>query len=59
MFSAMHSQPVTWIGRLRSAIALMAAATAAAPAMSDFIVSMPAGGLSERPPESKVMPLPT
>ena len=27
--------------------------------MSDFIVSMPAGGLSDRPPESNVMPLPT
>ncbi len=27
--------------------------------MSHFIVSMDFGGLSERPPESKVMPLPT
>ena len=27
--------------------------------MSHFIVSMDFGGLSERPPESNVMPLPT
>ena len=33
--------------------------TAAAPAMSSFIVSMPAAGLIDRPPESKVIPLPT
>ena len=32
---------------------------AAAPPMSDFIVSIDFGGLSDRPPESKVMPLPT
>ena len=35
------------------------AATAAAPAMSDFIVTMPVAGLMHRPPESNVMPLPT
>ena len=33
--------------------------TAAAPPMSDFMSSMPAAGLIEMPPESKVMPLPT
>ena len=33
--------------------------TAAAPHMSNFISSMPGGGLSEMPPVSKVMPLPT
>ena len=33
--------------------------TAAAPDMSVFIVSMPSAVLSDRPPESKVMPLPT
>ena len=37
----------------------IAAATAAAPAMSDFIVTMPVAGLMHRPPESNVMPLPT
>jgi hypothetical protein len=37
----------------------MAASTAAAPDMSHFIVSMPLGGLSERPPESNTTPLPT
>ena len=36
----------------------MAAITAAAPPMSLFMVIMPAGVLSDRPPESKVMPLP-
>ena len=33
--------------------------TTAPPAMSVFMVFMPAVGLSDRPPESKVMPLPT
>ncbi len=32
---------------------------AAAPAMSHFMVSMELPGLIVRPPESKVMPLPT
>ena len=36
-----------------------AASTAAAPPMSDFIVSIDFGGLSDSPPESNVMPLPT
>ena len=36
----------------------MAASTAAAPPMSDFIVSIALAGLSDRPPESKVIPLP-
>ena len=35
------------------------AMTAAAPPMSDFIHSIAAAGLSDRPPESNVMPLPT
>ena len=42
-----------------SAAATVAASTAAAPLMSHFIVSMDFGGLSERPPESNVIPLPT
>ena len=37
----------------------MAAATAAAPDMSVFIVSMPSAVLIDRPPESKTIPLPT
>ena len=40
-------------------MARTAPATAAAPAMSHFIVSIPLAGLMHRPPESKVMPLPT
>src|SRR5262249_60771717 len=36
----------------------MAPSTAAAPPMSDFIVSIALAGLSDRPPESKVIPLP-
>ena len=37
----------------------MAAITAAAPAMSVFMSSIPCAVLSDRPPESKVMALPT
>ncbi len=59
MFSARHRYPVTATGRPSSATARTAAATAAAPPMSDFIVIIDAGGLSDRPPESNVMPLPT
>ena len=40
-------------------MAWTAANTAAAPAMSHFMVYMPSPGLRFRPPESKVMPLPT
>ena len=32
--------------------------TAAPPAMSSFMVSMDFAGLSDKPPESKVIPLP-
>ena len=42
-----------------SGTADIAAMTAAAPPMSLFIVTMPSVVLMERPPESKVMPLPT
>jgi hypothetical protein len=31
----------------------------AAPAMSNFIPTIPAGGFNDRPPVSKVIPLPT
>ena len=59
MFSARASHAVTRTGSPRRAIAKIDCAAAAAPAMSDFISSIFAGGLSEMPPESKVMPLPT
>ena len=59
MFSAQASQPTTVTSSPSAATACTAPTTAAAPPMSDFIHSMDFGGLSERPPESKVMPLPT
>ena len=59
MFSAIASHPVTLIGSFRRAAASTAPSTAAAPAMSTFMYSMPVDGLSDRPPESNVMPLPT
>src|ERR1700749_4426104 len=59
MFSAAHRSATALTGRARSATAAVAASTAAAPLMSHFIVSMDFGGLSDRPPESKVMPFPT
>ena len=59
MFSVNPSTPTTFALALRPASAFMAPNTAAAPAMSHFICSMPAGGLRESPPESKHTPLPT
>jgi hypothetical protein len=59
MFSASASQPVTLTGSSSAAAARTVCSTAAAPAMSLFIDSMPLAGLIERPPESNVMPLPT
>ena len=52
-------RPTTGSGRRSCAAKLTAAATAAAPLMSNFISSMPGGSLSEMPPLSKVTPLPT
>ena len=40
-------------------MAQVAASTAAAPAMSHFMVYMPSAGLRFSPPVSKVIPLPT
>ncbi len=40
-------------------MARRAESTEAAPLMSDFIQSIEPAGLRDRPPESKVMPLPT
>ncbi len=59
MFSAMAAYAVTLTGSFRSAMARTAAITAAAPAMSHFMVIMPSAGLRFRPPVSNVMPLPT
>ncbi len=59
MFSVRGAMAVIRMGAPRAAAASMAASTAAAPLMSVFMVSMPAAVLSESPPESKVMPLPT
>ena len=59
MFSAIGAQAVTLTSRPSRAIAVIAAMIAAAPPMSDFIHSIAVDGLSDRPPESNVMPLPT
>jgi len=50
-----------WLEVVRSRVQRgdLAATTAAAPLMSHFIVVIDAPGLSDRPPESNVMPLPT
>ena len=40
-------------------MAIVAAHTAAAPLISDFIASMPRAGLRAKPPVSKVIPFPT
>ncbi len=59
MFSAIGAKVETFSGRPSCAIAKVACTTAAAPAMSHFIVPMLLAGLMLSPPESKVMPLPT
>ena len=59
MFSAIGTKVETLTGRSRRAMASVAWTTAAAPAMSDFISCIEPAGLMLRPPESKVMPLPT
>ena len=59
MFSVIGTTPTTLIGALSRAMALNAPITAAPPAMSSFIRSMPSAGLIEMPPVSKVMPFPT
>ena len=58
MFSARASQASTRTPSSRRAAASTAPRTVAAPAMSDFISGMEAEGLRDRPPESKVIPLP-
>ena len=59
MFSAAATSPVTRDATPSRPSADMAAITAAPPAMSVFICTMPSGGLSDSPPLSNVMPLPT
>ncbi|CAB4336404.1 unannotated protein [freshwater metagenome] len=59
MFSASGAQASIATGIFKTAIATAAAEIAAAPAISDFIASMPSAGLRARPPVSKVIPLPT
>ncbi len=51
--------PTTLSGSFISAMACRVPSTLAAPHMSNFISSISAPGLSEMPPVSKVMPLPT
>ncbi len=58
-FSQAATMPTTFRRGFSSAMALIVPSTLAAPHMSNFISSMPAPGLMEMPPESKVMPLPT
>ena len=59
MFSTQGAKAVTGTVGFSCARARMAPRTAAAPAMSYFIFSMPSQGLMEMPPVSKVTPLPT
>ena len=59
MFSTAGTSAVTGIDGFSCAMARIAPSTAAPPAMSYFIFSMPSAGLMETPPVSKVTPLPT
>ncbi|MNN36650.1 hypothetical protein D3C81_1505530 [compost metagenome] len=59
MFSHAAMMPMTFSFRFISPMARKVPSTDAAPPMSYFISSMPGPALSEMPPVSKVMPLPT
>ena len=59
MFSQVGIRPTRLTLGCSSAMVRKVPSTLAAPPMSYFISSMPAPGLSEMPPVSKVMPLPT
>ena len=59
MFSVAGTTATTRRGMPSLAMARTAETTAAPPAMSSFIRSMPSAGLIEMPPVSKVTPLPT
>ena len=58
MFSTRPTTPTALTRAWRAASASMVPITAPAPAMSHFMSSMPAAGLIEMPPVSKVTPLP-
>ena len=59
MFSTSPTAATTCTGIFSAAIAAMALSAAAAPAISHFMASIPSGVFRDRPPESKVTPLPT
>ncbi len=59
MFSTMPTSPTASTLARRPASAAISPITAAPPAMSNFMSSMPPAGLMEMPPVSKVTPLPT
>jgi len=59
MFSVIGAIAVTLAPTPSAAAAPRAPRTMAAPDMSVFMVVMPSAVLSDSPPESKVMPLPT
>jgi len=59
MFSQVGIKPIRFTLGCNSAMVRKVPSTLAAPPMSYFISSMPAPGLSEMPPVSNVMPLPT
>ncbi|MNI62646.1 hypothetical protein D3C73_1179760 [compost metagenome] len=59
MFSARAATATTSTGAPALARARTAPTTLAAPDMSIFILPMPEPDFSDRPPESKVMPLPS
>ena len=59
MFSQVGTMPTTLTASPISATARRVPSTLPAPDMSYFISSISAAGLSEMPPVSKVMPLPT
>ena len=58
-FSAEATRPVTRTLQPIAASAPSTAMTTPPPVMSRFMVVMPSAGLMDRPPVSKVMPLPT
>jgi hypothetical protein len=58
-FSADGTRPTTFTGQSTSASAAMVDMTTAPPVMSRFMLIIASPGLIERPPVSKVIPLPT
>ena len=58
MFSTIGVRTVNPISTLCFEIKLITPQAVAAPAMSVFMVSIPAGDFKERPPESNITPFP-